>query len=119
MRRIFPLLLVLTLISACSSESVKIDPTYPDQRPGSQFKKGESIFGDGGLSIFGGKKKDEPGASSVGVNAYLWRAALDTISFMPINSADAFGGTIFTDWYSPGRSPWVAKPWNSESTWSV
>ncbi len=36
-----------------------------------------------------------------GVNAYLWRAALDTLSFMPISTADAEGGLILTDWYTP------------------
>ncbi|GBR01646.1 DUF3576 domain-containing protein [Acetobacter oeni] len=36
-----------------------------------------------------------------GVNAYLWRGALDTLSFMPIASADAVGGFILTDWYTP------------------
>lgn len=36
-----------------------------------------------------------------GVNAYLWRATLDTISFMPVATADAEGGIILTDWYTP------------------
>lgn len=36
-----------------------------------------------------------------GVNAYLWRAALDTLAFMPMLSADAVGGSIITDWYQP------------------
>lgn len=36
-----------------------------------------------------------------GVNAYLWRASLDTLSFMPIATADAQGGLILTDWYTP------------------
>ncbi|MFT9417996.1 DUF3576 domain-containing protein [Acetobacter sp.] len=36
-----------------------------------------------------------------GVNAYLWRAALDTLSFMPVATADAEGGIILTDWYTP------------------
>lgn len=36
-----------------------------------------------------------------GVNAYLWRGALDTLSFMPFASADAVGGVILTDWYQP------------------
>lgn len=101
MKRFLPLFALILAFSACSSESVTIDPTYPDQRPGSQFKKGESIFGDGGLDLFGGKKKEDPG-SGIGVNAYLWRASLDTVSFMPISSADPFGGTIITDWTSPG-----------------
>lgn len=40
-------------------------------------------------------------AISGGVNAYLWRGALDTLSFMPFASADAVGGIILTDWYTP------------------
>ncbi len=38
---------------------------------------------------------------TVGVNSYLWHATLDTLSFMPLASADPFGGVIITDWYSP------------------
>ena len=34
------------------------------------------------------------------VNPFLWKAALDTIDFMPLSSADQVGGTIITDWYS-------------------
>ena len=34
------------------------------------------------------------------INPFLWKGALDTISFMPLNSADPIGGTILTDWYS-------------------
>jgi len=41
----------------------------------------------------------------VGVNAFLWRAALDTVSFMPLVSADPFGGVIITDWYAPPETP--------------
>lgn len=39
-----------------------------------------------------------------GVNAYLWRGAIDTLSFMPMSSADAAGGVILTDWYQPPGS---------------
>ncbi|GEL03002.1 hypothetical protein SSA02_21650 [Swaminathania salitolerans] len=39
-----------------------------------------------------------------GVNAYLWRGAIDTLSFMPFASADANGGVILTDWYQPPSS---------------
>jgi hypothetical protein len=45
-------------------------------------------------------KQQEAGAT-LGVNAYLWRGALDTLSFMPLSSIDPFGGVIVTDWYSP------------------
>jgi hypothetical protein len=45
------------------------------------------------------------GIGGVAVNSYLWHASLDTMSFMPIASADPFGGTIITDWYSPRGTP--------------
>ncbi len=38
---------------------------------------------------------------AVGVNAYLWRGAIDTLSFMPFASAEPEGGIIITDWYTP------------------
>ena len=43
--------------------------------------------------------------TTIGVNAYLWRAALDTLSFAPLVQADANGGVIVTDWYANPRSP--------------
>ena len=46
---------------------------------------------------FGGKKKSS--GDGINVNSYLWRATLDTIYFMPLVSADPFGGVILTDWY--------------------
>jgi len=45
-----------------------------------------------------------PGAQ-IGVNSYLWRASLDTVSFMPLISVDPFGGVIITDWYSNPNAP--------------
>ncbi len=46
------------------------------------------------------------GGAGIGVNAFLWRASLDTVSFMPLVSADPFGGVIITDWYTPPASPY-------------
>ncbi len=37
--------------------------------------------------------------AGIGVNSYLWRASLDTLAFMPLASADPWGGTIITEWY--------------------
>ncbi|HEX3756683.1 MAG TPA: DUF3576 domain-containing protein [Rhizomicrobium sp.] len=42
---------------------------------------------------------------TLGVNSYLWHASLDTMSFMPLVSADPFGGVIITDWYVAPSSP--------------
>ncbi len=60
----------------------------------------------GALFSFGGGAKSNGGVSTgIQVNAYLWRASLDTLSFMPLVSADPFGGVIITDWYSPPATP--------------
>jgi len=47
----------------------------------------------------------EPQAGALGVNGYLWRATLDTLSFMPLSSADPYGGVIITDWYANPNAP--------------
>jgi len=59
------------------------------------------VFGEGGFFA------DDPYADGrlIGVNSFLWRASLDTISFMPVDSADPFGGVIITDWHSVGNVP--------------
>jgi hypothetical protein len=43
--------------------------------------------------------------TTIGVNAYLWQAALDTVSFAPLAQADSNGGVIVTDWYANPNSP--------------
>jgi hypothetical protein len=44
-------------------------------------------------------------APSIGVNGYLWRATLDTLAFMPLASADPYGGVVITDWYVNPEKP--------------
>jgi hypothetical protein len=62
-------------------------------------------------SIFGGgdeRPRADLAASQVtaiGVNSYLWRASLETLSFMPLTQADSAGGVIVTDWYSNPGNP--------------
>ena len=43
--------------------------------------------------------------TTIGVNSYLWRASLDTLSFMPLLQTDSNGGVIVTDWYSNPQTP--------------
>ena len=43
--------------------------------------------------------------ASLGVNAFLWRASLDTLAFMPLSSADPYGVVIITDWYVNPEKP--------------
>jgi hypothetical protein len=87
---------------------------YPTSRQPGQGKpvydEQQSVFGPGGLSLGNTEKPGDAqsgggGGGGVGVNSFLWRASLDTVSFMPLVSADPFGGVIITDWYSPPQSP--------------
>ena len=64
------------------------------------------------LAACGGGAKERPKAdlaaskvTTIGVNAYLWRASLDTLAFMPLASADPYGGVIITDWYINPEQP--------------
>jgi len=43
--------------------------------------------------------------TTIGVNAYLWRASLETLSFMPLTQTDSKGGVIVTDWYANPANP--------------
>ncbi len=43
--------------------------------------------------------------NAIGVNSYLWRATLDTLAFMPLASADPYGGVVITDWYTNPEKP--------------
>jgi len=69
-----------------------------------RLSTGGGLFGNDGLTLFGDKNDEQSGGgiASVGmpINPYLWSASLETLSFIPLSSADPFGGTIFTDWYS-------------------
>ncbi len=71
------------------------------------LSKGVNYFGDGEASL-GAERKADLAASKItqiGVNAYLWRAALDTLSFMPLVQTDSNGGVIVTDWYASPSNP--------------
>ena len=88
--------------TACENATMEVPPDTYDPRWRGAEQTG-SIFSSGGVTLFG--DEDEALASGIGVNAFLWRATLDTIAFMPLLSADPFGGVIITDWYSPSESP--------------
>ncbi len=83
------------------------EPVYYDETAEKLADTGGSILGDDQIGI--GNDRDQPsnlsgGDAGIGVNSYLWRASLDTVSFMPLASADPFGGVIITDWFSPPES---------------
>ena len=110
--KIIPAALATVLaVTACSSDGLKPNPTAPDYQGLGSGSPGDvatnRMGGSDSGTIFGvGKNnRDQAGngglGTGLGVNAFLWRGALDTIAFMPLTSADPFGGVIITDWYTP------------------
>ena len=70
-----------------------------------RLQTGGGLLGKGGISVSGilnndGGNNNSSTTIAMSVNPFLWRAALETIDFMPLSSADQIGGTIITDWYS-------------------
>ena len=104
------LLLLPPVLTGCATGGVDSSTgPYPmdtreDQRARQEARGSGSIFGKDGVILFG-KKKAETGSGGVAVNSFLWRASLDTLSFMPLAAADPFGGVIITDWYTPPETP--------------
>ena len=63
-----------------------------------------------GLAACGGRERPQADlaaaqVTTIGVNSYLWRAALDAVSFAPLLQADSNGGVIVTDWYANPSNP--------------
>jgi hypothetical protein len=97
-------LLALLALAGCGATVRPVSNDEYFTTPGANISGSGGLAGNDGLVLFGGKKSADKGDANgggLGVNAYLWRGALDTLSFMPLASADPFGGVIITDWYSP------------------
>lgn len=98
------LMVGLVFILAACSEEIQTESNVPISDKQARKEKHGKLTGEDGLVIAGGKKRSEDGGA-LGVNSYLWRATLDTLSFMPLVSADPFGGVIITDWYEDPKTP--------------
>jgi hypothetical protein len=98
-------LCVLTL-SACANS--RPNPTAPGIIPQGPGDPSFSRIGgpDSGVIFRFPADRSVSSASGfgVGVNAFLWRGALETLSTLPLTSADPFGGVIITDWYTPANA---------------
>ena len=85
--------------------------TIPMRRPAPNW--GHWLLGALALGLGGCAQSEErPQAdlaasqvTTIGVNSYLWRATLETLSFMPLLQADSAGGVLVTDWYSNPQNP--------------
>ena len=68
---------------------------------------GVALAGCSSIPFVGGKKTAPKTnvQQGIGVNGYLWRASLDTLSFMPLLTADPWGGVVNYDWYVNPQTP--------------
>lgn len=101
--------LLMPLIVACSSDGEQkktstahadaSDRAYPiDPEDARKLRHGK-MGGEEGLKLFGDDEGGSSKGATLGVNSFLWRATLDTLSFVPLASVDPRGGVIITDWY--------------------
>jgi hypothetical protein len=83
-------------LSACASNNAADESAASEGRSGLRLPSLPNPLGGGGSDVE---------VEGIGVNGYLWRASLDTISFMPLSEVDPFGGVIITDWYANPQMP--------------
>jgi hypothetical protein len=85
-------------LAACGSSSPDPGASYRTAPGTAQAETAK------GISLFS-NSDNEGREGAVAVNAFLWRASLDTLAFMPLASADPFGGVIISDWFAPPETP--------------
>lgn len=104
LRRGLVLFMAALVLSSCGLTADE-NTQYPQTELDRRRNRAGKITGEEGLTIGGGSDQTkEAGKNPLGVNSFLWRATLDTLSFLPITAADPFGGTILTDWYEDAEA---------------
>ena len=84
----------IILLGCSGNNSLVSNPVTDEKKTPGLFSK-DASKGISLDSILNPKSTE----SGVNVNAYLWRASLNILSFTPLISTDALGGTIISDWY--------------------
>ena len=97
--KFFTLFFLLVFLNQCGmGADARKYPPEPEKRVQKNMEEGR------GFRLMGGEKKNRGGDFEFASSNPLWRAALDTIDFMPLASANYSGGIIITDWYSSENS---------------
>jgi hypothetical protein len=100
------------LLVACADDiTVEVPQEVSREQQDRIYDEYGTVHGEEGFIVAGTGSRDDDdagaagGGPAIGVNVYLWRAALDTVDFLPLSQADPFGGVIITDWYAPPETP--------------
>lgn len=105
-------ILLAGAVTGCSADLEPPEPYASSEKQDRDYERYGTIHGDDGFTLF--STFDDNGADGsagtgvvpgLGVNPFLWRAALETTDFMPLNQTDPVGGVIITDWYAPPETP--------------
>lgn len=101
------IILVLNTVTACTTSifGESAESSYPLDAEDTRRARRGKVGGEDGLFSLGGGSDKPTGGATLGVNSYLWRATLDTLSFVPLASVDPRGGVIITDWYEDPEAP--------------
>ena len=99
LNKFFTLFFLLVFLNQCGmGADARKYPPEPEKRVQKNIEEGR------GFRLMGGEKRNRGGDFEFAISNPLWRAALDTIDFMPLASANYSGGIIITDWYSSENS---------------
>lgn len=93
---------LLILLAACSDTESEL--SFPQRQELLRNQSRGRLTGDGLKLGGGGDEEGGGGKNPLGVNAFLWRATLDTLAFLPLHDADPFGGVVITDWYEDPKT---------------
>ena len=96
MKIIFTLIALLPLITMAEESAPRLGTQPRTKRERREDKAKGRMFTTA-------KKKNT--TEGIGVNSYLWKSSLETLSFIPKESVDPFGGTIITKWYQDPSTP--------------
>ncbi|MFN7038071.1 MAG: DUF3576 domain-containing protein [Alphaproteobacteria bacterium] len=103
MKKIVSIIFTAIFVTGCSGSEIKHE--YPKSAEDIRYDRAGSMFGSkDGFKILGNNEKKST-TQSLNVNIYLWKAALDVVSFMPLASVDSASGIIITDWFEDPNAP--------------
>ena len=96
--------ILIISLSGCSKIKTTNDEEIVTKRD-IHYKGYGKFFGEDALLFGGDDRLSKQPDVGLGVNKYMWRATLSTLSFMPLQTVDPFGGVVITDWYSTPKKP--------------
>ena len=100
--QILSFLILLLTLSSCNAFKADIDPVTGKKirKEADLMKRGEDFAKEQG-GIFNSKRSNQRGTTyDFATSNIIWRATLESLDFVPLQSANYSGGVLITDWYS-------------------